>query len=125
MRILQGTRVIEAPASWRDVVSSRPIVIDLGAGDGRYVYESARRDPEHNYVAVDPDADALSEYAYRAARKPSRGGVQNAAFVVAAVEALPAELIGLAALVRVNFPWGSLMRGLLVPDIAILHALAS
>ncbi len=125
MRILQGTRVVEAPAGWRAAVSVRPVVIDLGAGDGRYVYECARLDSTRSYVAVDPDADGLSEYAFRAARKPARGGVGNASFVVAAVESLPEELLGLATLVRVNFPWGSLMRGLLAPDASVLHAVAS
>ena len=35
---------------------------------------------------------------------------------MAPVEALPAELHGIADVVRVNFPWGSLLRGLLQPD---------
>jgi 16S rRNA (adenine(1408)-N(1))-methyltransferase len=125
LRILQGTKVVEAPPSWREGISVRPVVIDLGAGDGRFVYESARGEPSRAYVAVDPDSDGLGEYAFRAARKPSRGGVENATFVVAAVEALPAELLGLAALVRVNFPWGSLMRGLLAPETGVLRAVAS
>jgi 16S rRNA (adenine(1408)-N(1))-methyltransferase len=52
----------------------------------------------------------------RAAATPRRGGLPNALFVVAAVEALPRELDGLADLVTVHFPWGSLLRGLLGAD---------
>jgi 16S rRNA (adenine(1408)-N(1))-methyltransferase len=37
--------------------------------------------------------------------------VPNALFVPAAVEELPAELDGLASEVFVQFPWGSLLRG--------------
>src|SRR3972149_5097123 len=75
MRLLQGTKVGEAPAGWREalVASRRSVVVDVGAGDGRFVYESARRDAERFYVAIDPDATALGEYAFRAARKPARG----------------------------------------------------
>jgi 16S rRNA (adenine(1408)-N(1))-methyltransferase len=126
VRVLQGTKVVEAPPSWRDDLArdGRPVVIDLGAGDGRYAYESARADAARLYVAVDPDAEALGEYAYRASRKPARGGLENARFVVASVEQLPPELEGIAALVRVNFPWGSLLRALLEPDTAALVALA-
>ena len=126
MRVLLGTKVIEAPPSWRAEAErdGRPVVIDVGAGDGRFVYESARDDPSYLYVGVDPDADALAEYAYRASRKPARGGVANARFVIAAVERLPPELHGLAALLRINFPWGSLLRSLLEPDAAVLHAIA-
>jgi 16S rRNA (adenine(1408)-N(1))-methyltransferase len=72
---------------------------------------------------VDPDATTLAEYAYRASRKPARGGIDNARFVVAPLEKLPPEIEGIAALVRVNFPWGSLLRALLEPDAAALGAL--
>lgn len=126
MRVLQGTKVIEAPESWCDgvMLDGRPVVIDLGAGDGRYVYESARDDPTRLYLGIDPDSDAMSEYAFRASRKPARGGVENARFVVSSLERLPPELNGIASLVRVNFPWGSLLRGLLQPDPAALCAMA-
>jgi 16S rRNA (adenine(1408)-N(1))-methyltransferase len=60
---------------------------------------------------------------WRAAAKPARGGLPNALFVVAAVEALPAELDGVADLVTVHFPWGSLLRGLLGADPAIMTGL--
>jgi 16S rRNA (adenine(1408)-N(1))-methyltransferase len=127
MRILHGTQAYEAPVDWRRAVErdGRPVVIDLGAGDGRWAYESARGDPSHLYIAIDPDATALAEYAYRASRKPARGGVDNARFVVAPVERLPSELSGLAATVRINFPWGSLLHALLLPEEAALRAIAS
>jgi len=44
--------------------------------------------------------------------------------VVAAVETLPLELRGLASVVRVNLPWGGLLRGLLRPEPMVLRALA-
>jgi 16S rRNA (adenine(1408)-N(1))-methyltransferase len=127
MRILNGTKVVEAPADWADGLRNdgRGIVADVGAGDGRFVYESARHHPASIYVAIDPDADTLAEYAFRAGRKPARGGVENAHFVVAPVQQLPAELAGLADVVCVNFPWGSLLRGVLEPQADVLQALAS
>lgn len=67
----------------------------------------------------------MAEYAYRAARKPARGGVDNLHYVIAAVEQLPPELTGIAARAVVNFPWGSLLRGLLRPDEGILRAIAA
>jgi 16S rRNA (adenine(1408)-N(1))-methyltransferase len=50
-------------------------------------------------------------------------GTGDGRFVVAAAEALPPELDGLAGLVTVHFPWGSLLRGLLAADPAILAGL--
>jgi 16S rRNA (adenine(1408)-N(1))-methyltransferase len=127
LRILQGTKVTEAPPFWRAGIEhdGRPVVLDLGAGDGRWVYDSARGDPVRFYIGIDPDADALSESAFRASRKPARGGVTNAAFVIAAVERLPPELAGLAGHIRINFPWGSLLRALLEPDAGVLRSLGA
>ena len=113
MRILNGTKPTDAPDSWRATLDGQRVVVDVGAGDGRWVYESARGDPSSVYIAIDPDGEALAEYAYRASRKPARGGIANAQFVVASVEKLPPELDSIADVVRVNFPWGSLLRGLM------------
>ncbi len=100
------------------------MIIDLGCGDGRFPYERARHEPDALCIGIDPDADTLAEYAYRASRKPSRGGVANVLYVVAALEDLPAELAGVADVVCVNFPWGGLLRGLLIPEPAVLAAVA-
>ena len=67
----------------------------------------------------------MVEAATRAARKPSKGGAPNARFIVAAAEALPPELAGAADLVTVQFPWGSLLRGIGRGEAGIVYALAS
>ena len=97
--------------------------MDIGAGDGRYVYRLARRDPESFFVGVDPNAQALAGCSARAARKPARGGLANVAYVQAAVEGLPHELDGLAHEVHVSFPWGHLLRGLVVAEPAFLRGI--
>ena len=80
MRVLQGTKVIDAAPELVATLLAPPrrVVVDVGTGDGRYPYESARGDPETLYIGLDPDAGAMSEYAFRAGRKPARGGVDNA-----------------------------------------------
>ena len=124
MRILRAGKVIEAEAGLIDSVrAGRPVVIDVGAGDGRFVYEMARKDHGSLYIALDPDADALAEYAYKASRKPARGGAENTLFVVASVEQLPPELVALADKVYVIFPWGGLLRGIIRPEPSVLEAI--
>jgi 16S rRNA (adenine(1408)-N(1))-methyltransferase len=88
------------------------------------VLAAAAAEPDRLVVGVDASAAAMAEASRRAARRPDRGGRPNALFVVAAAEALPPELNGLADLVTVHFPWGSLLRGLLGPDPALLAGLA-
>ena len=85
---------------------------------------AAAAEPDRLVVGVDASAAAMAEASRRAARRPERGGLPNALFVVAAAEAIPAELDGLADLVTVHFPWGSLLRGLLTADPAVLDGLA-
>ena len=48
----------------------------------------------------------MAEASRRAARPAARGGIPNALFVVAAAEAVPAELHGIADLVTINLPVG-------------------
>jgi 16S rRNA (adenine(1408)-N(1))-methyltransferase len=99
------------------------VTVDLGCGDGRYVLAAAAVQLDRLVVGVDANAAGMATASRRAAAKPSRGGLPNALFVVAAVEALPAELDGVADLVTVHFPWGSLLRGLLGADPAIMAGL--
>ena len=84
---------------------------------------AAAAEPDRLVVGVDASAAAMAEASRRAGRRPGRGGLPNARFVVAVAEALPPELDGLADLVTVHFPWGSLLRGLLTADPAVLGGL--
>jgi 16S rRNA (adenine(1408)-N(1))-methyltransferase len=65
----------------------------------------------------------LEKPSIRATRKPSKGGLPNAMFVQAAVEALPEELNGIADEIHINFPWGSLLRVVATGDQDILRSL--
>ncbi len=67
----------------------------------------------------------MAEASRRAGRPAARGGLPNAVFVVAGVEAPPPELAGRADLVTVRFPWGSLLRGLVGLDPRASAGLAS
>ncbi len=85
---------------------------------------TARAEPGTLVLGVDADARGMAEASSRAARALRRGGLPNARFVVAAAESLPAELAGRADRVTVHFPWGSLLRGVLVDDGTVLDGLA-
>jgi 16S rRNA (adenine(1408)-N(1))-methyltransferase len=99
-------------------------VIDLGTGDGRYVLAAAAADPTRLVIGVDANADAMAESSRRAARPAARGGLPNALFVVAAAEAPPPELAGIADTVVIQLPWGSLLRGALALDAAAAAGIA-
>jgi 16S rRNA (adenine(1408)-N(1))-methyltransferase len=61
----------------------------------------------------------MAESSRRAGARGSRGGLPNVVFLADGVERLPADLDGLADLVTILFPWGSLLRGALGLDEAV------
>jgi SAM-dependent methyltransferase len=88
------------------------VIIDLGTGDGNFVYRCARRNPGSFYIGIDASAGALRKVSERVHRKRAKGGAPNVLFLHASVEDLPSELDGVADEVHVHFPWGSLLRAL-------------
>ncbi len=96
------------------------MIIDIGTGDGRFVYQSARRHPDRFYIGVDAQTSALEKISEKIHRKPAKGGLPNVLFIQASVEALPAELDGVADEVHIHFPWGSLLRAVAMGEEAVL-----
>jgi 16S rRNA (adenine(1408)-N(1))-methyltransferase len=111
-----GLAAVRAPYS--------ELVLDLGTGDGKHVVAEARRRPTALVVGLDSGPDAMRPTAFRASRKPARGGQPNALFVWAAIEQLPVELDDVTE-VHALMPWGSLLRALVTPDEAVLAAIAA
>jgi len=97
------------------------VIIDIGTGDGRFVYQSARQNPNKFYIGIDPNVRPLEKISEKIHRKPAKGGAPNVLFVQAAIEDLPAELDGVADEVHVHFPWGSLLRAVATGDVDILR----
>lgn len=95
------------------LVSSRErVVVDVGTGDGRFAYRRASEDASAFVVALDPVKENMEKTAFRASRKPARGGLDNVVFLCATLEVAAPELAGMATEVHVVLPWGELLRGL-------------
>ena len=99
------------------------VIIDVGTGDGRFVYQSARQNPNKFYIGIDPNTRPLGKISEKIHRKPAKGGAPNVLFIQAAVEDLPSELDGVADEVHVHFPWGSLLRAVATGDVGVLRNL--
>ena len=101
------------------------MTIDAGTGDGRGVLATAAREPATLVFGLDANAASMRVASRRAARPARKGGLPNAAFVLAAAETSPVELGATADLVTVHFPWGSLLRGVVGGDARVAAGLAS
>jgi 16S rRNA (adenine(1408)-N(1))-methyltransferase len=81
------------------------VLVDIGTGDGAFVYQQAKAHPAWLVIGVDACRENLVDI--------SRRGLPNALYLIANVEKLPPELTNLTDVITVNFPWGSLLTGLL------------
>lgn len=124
--LVRGRQIARVDGSGlrREAATYDRVVVDLGAGDGRFAYRLAQAHPRWFFLAVDANGERMRERSFRAGRKPSRGGVANVRFVRAAVERLPAALHGIADEIVVLFPWGSLLRAVIAPEPDMLGRIA-
>lgn len=92
--------------------------LDLGTGDGKFVYREAKENPSTLYIGIDVIPNHMSHFAWKATRKPSRGGLKgdNLRFIVSSVDDLPDDLERIADKITINFPWGSLLKSVTKPS---------
>ncbi|HEX8921354.1 MAG TPA: class I SAM-dependent methyltransferase [Pyrinomonadaceae bacterium] len=103
--------------------TSGGVVVDIGTGDGRFVYQSARLEPSKFFIGIDANPKALEKISEKIYRKPAKGGLPNVLFLQAAVENLPVELNGVADEIHIHFPWGSLLRAVATGELEVLSHL--
>ena len=103
--------------------TAKGVIVDIGTGDGRFVSTAARANPSKFYIGIDANTKPLEKISMKATRKPLRGGLPNVLFVQAAVENLPEELNATADEIHIHFPWGSLLRAVVLGDEAVLASL--
>lgn len=97
--------------------------MDIGTGDGRFVYRSALADPRKFYIGIDANTKPLEKVSMKATRKLKKGGAPNTLFVQAAVEDLPEEFNNTADEVHIHFPWGSLLKAVVLGEEVVLRSL--
>ncbi|SER67647.1 16S rRNA (adenine(1408)-N(1))-methyltransferase KamB [Actinokineospora terrae] len=125
MRRVTGKQVVEvdegAFADLRGRYSGA--VLDVGTGDGKHPLHLAKAHPELLVIGLDAAKDNMRKAATRASAAPKKGGLPNLLYLWAAAEQLPSGLGGITEL-HVLMPWGSLLRGVLGSDPAMLAGLA-
>lgn len=113
MRIVVGNKIEEIDKQKFQETTSNysSIEIDLGTGDGRFVYKNALLRKGALFIGIDPSEKQLEIYSKKAVKE----NVQNSIYVVASFEMLPSELKGTADKVYINLPWGTLLENIVVP----------
>jgi 16S rRNA (adenine(1408)-N(1))-methyltransferase len=96
------------------------VEIDIGTGDGRFVYRSALKNPQILYIGIDPSQKQLGIYS----KKINRKRLKNALLIAGSAEELPEALTNIANTIYIILPWGSLLRHVAKPNISILKEIA-
>lgn len=122
MKIVKGKKVnLLQPDEVPPILDAyEKILIDVGTGDGRFVYRTAKENPGTLCIGMDAVAEKMREMSHKAGRKPARGGLANTLYVLSAIEDPPVELNGVADRVHVNYPWGSLLAAFVLPQEEVL-----
>jgi hypothetical protein len=119
MEIIRGknTSFIDALALAEHITGYTAVHIDIGTGDGRFVQHLAQHQPQCFVIGLDACRENL--------HKISKRTPLNTLFVIANACTMPIELHGLATHITINFPWGSLLEGLLKNEPSLLTGLAA
>jgi 16S rRNA (adenine(1408)-N(1))-methyltransferase len=119
MEIIQGkqTLFIDHATLAEKLRGYQNILIDMGTGDGRFVQHVAKTWPGYFALGLDACRENL--------RQVSRQTPPNALYLIANARTLPDELGGLATHLTINFPWGSLLAGLLAGEEGLMGGLAA
>ena len=112
-------RYLSAGELRRRLANDTHVLLDVGAGDGRFVRQMALSHPGWYAIGVDLCRDNL-----RDTSRADRHAPDNALYLIADALALPEALANCATQITINFPWGSLLTGLLEGHAGLLAGLA-
>lgn len=119
MEIVRGKHAsfMDAAALAECISGYATVHIDVGTGDGRFVRHMAQANAKTFVVGIDACRENL--------RDVSRGIGSNGLFMIANAHDLPSELYGVATHITINFPWGSLLEGLLANASSLMDGLSA
>lgn len=82
------------------------VILDLGTGDGRFVFKNAIKNKSTLYIGLDPAEKQIQIYS----KKSNRRRLKNVLYVIGSLENLPEELYSTVDKIFINLPWGTLLE---------------
>lgn len=82
------------------------VILDIGTGDGRFVFKNALKDVKNLYIGMDPAEQQLKIFS----KKVNKKRLNNSLFIVGSIENTPPELFSLIDRIFINLPWGTLLE---------------
>lgn len=125
MRILIGKRIEEVDSvEFENLIKGyKSLIIDIGTGEGEFVYKKAKQDKDAMFIGIDTSVDSMQQYSLKSAKKPEKGGLKNVVYMVANADNLPDDLLCKADKIFINLPWGSLRDGIIKGEHSFLNSI--
>ena len=99
----------------------KEIHIDIGTGNGKFIYDLAVKNPYILYIGIEPTASNLYEYS----KKANKNKLNNLLYIISSIENMDEDLNDMADKVYINFPWGSLLEVIVKDMPKLLNKISS
>lgn len=118
MKILRSSKEIELSGEefLNKIKSYDDLVIDLGTGQGAFVYFSALENKNKFYVGLDSCGDSMKKYAI----KQYKNKLENLVYIIMNAQNIDNLLYNMFSEVYINLPWGSLLEGIFKEELGII-----
>lgn len=97
------------------------VMIDLGTGEGEFVYRQAKAMPDTFCIGIDACKEGMLTYSSKIKKITKQNGSANLLYIVANAENLPLELENCADEIYINLPWGTLREGIVTGNQTLLN----
>lgn len=122
MRILRSSKEIEMSSEefLNRIEGYDDILIDLGTGQGAFVYFNACENRNVFYIGLDSCRDSMKKYAI----KQYKNKIENLIYVVMNAQKVDDIFKNKISKVYINLPWGSLLQGIFKEELNIINSIS-
>lgn len=99
------------------------IHVDIGTGDGKYIYKQALKFPNVYFIGIDNVKKNLEKTSTKVLKK-YKNNTGNILFIISSLEAIPYDINNIADRITIYLPWGILLEAIVRPLEEILKHVA-
>lgn len=96
------------------------LIIDLGTGQGSFVYYNALENRECFYIGLDSCGDSMKKYAV----KQYKNKVNNLMYIVMNAQKIDDIFKNRFSEIYINLPWGTLLEGIFKEELGIINSIS-
>lgn len=122
MRILKSSKEIEITNEefLSKIENYSECIIDLGTGQGGFVYFNALENKDKFYIGLDSCRESMKKYGI----KQYKNKIDNLMYVVMNAQNLNEVLYNKFSEIYINLPWGSLLQGIFKEELKIIEGIS-